>query len=610
MRSQNTTLASILPRLALGLSLALLTQGCHDSHSSSSPASLYYLSYHGNGGGGTAPDYVPLTEGQTMAVAPATHLTFTNRAFEGWNTNPAGNGEDYAVGDMFTMGTEDMVLYAQWSPVTYGVTYDDNGSDGGMTPVDSARYGVGASVTVLSEASLALTDHDFAGWNTEAAGSGLSYDAGDTFSMPASDVTLYAQWVAVAMVSAQPGDGQSSLTWSPVVGATDYNVYYHTSDDLLSASLWNASVGLISAEAATVHGLSNATPYYFWITANTPSGEVPVNANAVVATPDSGIFSPSVSEIQPGENALEVSLDKVVTIRFNALLNAATINDTNVSVTVGGVPVDLVLAVNVTGDTIEIQPLAGSWADGATHVVSLSSQIADQGGATLPADYSFQFTTLSSASLVGRWIFDNSSVDVSGNGAHASATNVSYDALSRHQGTHSVSLTAPSSVSIGALDLGQEFSYTAWINLSNSVNNIQTLFANAASNVQTSGIKVHVNSWNTNNRAVVIECGIGSTGVKLQTDTGIIQSGNWYHVAVTVDRTAGEAKIYFNGALAPTYVGGSLSNSILTDFQNQSTVYLNEFADGGWNYNGLQDDVRIYNRILTAAEIANIANEN
>lgn len=79
---------------------------------------------------------------------------------------------------------------------SYIVTYDGNGSTGGSVPVDaSSPYTSGATVTVLGNTgSLVKTGgYAFAGWNTAANGSGISYAPGATFTITAN-TTLYAQW--------------------------------------------------------------------------------------------------------------------------------------------------------------------------------------------------------------------------------------------------------------------------------------------------------------------------------------------------------------------------------------------------------------------------------
>ena len=62
-------------------------------------------------------------------------------------------------------------------------------------PTDSTIYSSGNQITVLGNTNLLVrTDYTFEGWNTQSNGSGTDYQVADTFSMPASDVTLYAQW--------------------------------------------------------------------------------------------------------------------------------------------------------------------------------------------------------------------------------------------------------------------------------------------------------------------------------------------------------------------------------------------------------------------------------
>ena len=80
-------------------------------------------------------------------------------------------------------------------PTTYTVTYSGNGSTGGTVPVDAAAYQQGQTVTVLGNTgSLAQTGDTFGGWNTVAGGTGAAYTAGQTFTMGAANVSLYAQW--------------------------------------------------------------------------------------------------------------------------------------------------------------------------------------------------------------------------------------------------------------------------------------------------------------------------------------------------------------------------------------------------------------------------------
>jgi len=76
---------------------------------------------------------------------------------------------------------------------TYTVTYDANTGTGDV-PEDANDYEEGDAVTVLGQGTLTKGGYTFGGWNTEADGSGATYQEGDDFLMGAADVTLYAIW--------------------------------------------------------------------------------------------------------------------------------------------------------------------------------------------------------------------------------------------------------------------------------------------------------------------------------------------------------------------------------------------------------------------------------
>lgn len=75
--------------------------------------------------------------------------------------------------------------------------------------------------------------------------------------------------------------------------------------------------------------------------------------------------------------------------------------------------------------------------------------------------------------------------------------------------------------------------------------------------------------------------------------------GNWYHLAVT--RIGGTFQFYINGALVSTW-GSAVT---IPDANGPLTIGA---AEGGGFFNGLIDDVRIYNRALSASEVLGIYN--
>jgi uncharacterized repeat protein (TIGR02543 family) len=193
-----------------------------------SPSGTYTLTYDANNGTGTAP--APPTSysgGASVTVLGQGGFTRTNRLFGGWNTASfGGTGTYYDTADILTMPYADTILYAQWynpAGTDYQVIYNGNGSTGGIVPA-TAPYKSGQGVGISGNTgSLTKTGFTFYGWNTAANGLGTAYPiTSNGFTMPAADVTLYAQWVNT---SATPytltyfGNGNTSGT---VPSATSY----------------------------------------------------------------------------------------------------------------------------------------------------------------------------------------------------------------------------------------------------------------------------------------------------------------------------------------------------------------------------------------------------
>lgn len=77
-----------------------------------------------------------------------------------------------------------------------------------------------------------------------------------------------------------------------------------------------------------------------------------------------------------------------------------------------------------------------------------------------------------------------------------------------------------------------------------------------------------------------------------------ITTNRWLHFTLTIDSVAG-AKIYINGTSVATSVE-------VTSFRNANgTLYIGKRSDG-YYFNGLLDDIRVYNRALTAVEVMDL----
>ena len=143
----------------------------------------------------------------------ANTLTRDGFDFAGWNTATNGSGTDYADGANYAF-TSDVSLYAQWAVSTHTVTFNANGGSGTMSGQAAS------SSTALTANTLTRDGFDFAGWNTATNGSGTDYADGANYAFT-SDVSLYAQWIALPAPAPAPYSGPTPTNYSdktPSVG--------------------------------------------------------------------------------------------------------------------------------------------------------------------------------------------------------------------------------------------------------------------------------------------------------------------------------------------------------------------------------------------------------
>src|SRR3989344_5328974 len=85
----------------------------------------------------------------------------------------------------------------------------------------------------------------------------------------------------------------------------------------------------------------------------------------------------------------------------------------------------------------------------------------------------------------------------------------------------------------------------------------------------------------------------------------VLESYKWTHVAGTVDKQSGYIRIYINGVLKSSSYSASMPSS--TFFDPPGSINIGG-GSGGFKFNGLIDDVRIYNRALSPDEIKRLYN--
>ena len=173
-------------------------------------------------------------------------------------------------------------------------------------------------------------------------------------------------------------------------------------------------------------------------------------------------------------------------------------------------------------------------------------------------------------------------------------------------GTGAYNQTNQSAVQVSSnliAPLGTTSTLTAWVNTTQVGSNTHSQ-APAITGVDQAGTSSDIN-WGTLNATGRIGIYVGDTGGVYSTNP--VNDGQWHSVAMTRDATTGQVQLYVDGVLngsstldtgvkaAQFYLIGALTD-------RSSTGYVT-----GANYfNGQLDDVRIYNRVLSASEISQI----
>jgi hypothetical protein len=115
---------------------------------------------------------------------------------------------------------------------------------------------------------------------------------------------------------------------------------------------------------------------------------------------------------------------------------------------------------------------------------------------------------------------------------------------------------------------------------------------------------VRISSSSTEFRFTVRKGTEGSDNFEI--DASAINSGAWRHVACTWDGTtgAGGAKVYIDGTEDSTSTATTASESA-----GSTNLNVGRYSVGSGWYDGEMDDLRIYGRELSAAEISDLASE-
>ncbi len=213
--------------------------------------------------------------------------------------------------------------------------------------------------------------------------------------------------------------------------------------------------------------------------------------------------------------------------------------------------------------------------------------------------------------LVGLWPLTegsgSSSLDQSGNGNNGAWNGtIPYYAAGK-VGSYAGTFSSSSNnwVNIGnlpSLGITSNMTLAAWIN--------SRSFPAAANNgivskgYNTAGNRGYV--FVTSNFSLVFCVSVdGSAAYACGTSLAGLSLNTWQHVAVVYAASAGRADFYINGNLSTSTTG--LPTSVYNTSQ-PFQIGTNDASTGQNAYNGLLNDIRVYNRALSAAEVMALYN--
>jgi PKD repeat protein len=239
-----------------------------------------------------------------------------------------------------------------------------------------------------------------------------------------------------------------------------------------------------------------------------------------------------------------------------------------------------------------------SWSDGAAqqHVITVPAS-----AQSYVATYTVTTNPLPTGLVAGYRFSEGAgttTADNSGNGITGTLVNGpswttgQYGGGLSFSGTNFVNLGNPA-----LLQLTGSMTATAWILISSNPGDDGSIVG-----------KIDNVGWQLKTTA---DTGPRTIGMQLSQPNGVtvqrygrsvLVPGTWYHVAGVFDATARTLSVYVNGGLDD----GSLSGTIPTGQMNSpANVNIGQRAGspGGFNFIGVIDEVHVFNRALTAAEL-------
>ncbi|MBE7090585.1 MAG: hypothetical protein E7363_01565 [Clostridiales bacterium] len=166
---------------------------------------LNTLHFNGNGATlGTMQD-MQIHAGRSVTLTANTFAK-AGYTFMGWATSASGNVA-YANGATYTMGLNEVTLYAVWQANTNTLKFEGNGATSGEMADMQIKTNATATLTTNTFVKAGYT---FKGWSTTASGN-VEYTNGANYTMSTdAEYTLYAVWQVNTNTLKFDGNGATS----------------------------------------------------------------------------------------------------------------------------------------------------------------------------------------------------------------------------------------------------------------------------------------------------------------------------------------------------------------------------------------------------------------
>ena len=198
-----------------------------------------------------------------------------------------------------------------------------------------------------------------------------------------------------------------------------------------------------------------------------------------------------------------------------------------------------------------------------------------------------------------RYPFEGNAQDSSGSGIHGTATALSY--VAGKVGAQAAQFNGTSSYVSIPRSVTDDFTVAMWVKTTDTAGTAGAQWWTGKGLVD-GEVGGGGADWGTaivNGKFVL---GVGSTGGDTTIASSVnINDGTWHHLAATRNNTSGAMEVYVDGVLRGSGTGPTGSRTLPPSLRIGSLQTGNNFL------NGTLDDVRLYDRILTASEITQLA---